>query len=104
MEHLAKNMPDDVWLTSFRSLATDPEKPIHVTFNGVGRDQIQVSEMVLRTQNAVDLESVSLVGSGEKMFEKTTGIEFEMGGDIVGTAEKKKKATTEEGDAKEKKS
>ena len=29
MEHLSKNMPNEVWLTSFKSIATDPEKPHH---------------------------------------------------------------------------
>lgn len=91
MEHLSVNTPSNVWLTSFRSSAVDPEKPIHITFNGVGQSQTLVSEMMLRTQNATDLESVTLVGSQEKLFEKTSGIEFEMGGDIVDTAEKKRK-------------
>ena len=100
MEHLATNTPDNVWLTSFRANAPDPEKPIHITFNGVGRTQIDVSEMMMRTQNARDLESVNLVGTQEKMFEKVTGIEFEMGGDIVDTAEKKKKPAGSEKEEK----
>lgn len=91
MEHLSMNTPSNVWLTSFRSVASDPEKPIHITFNGVGESQTDVSEMTMRTQNALDLESVNLVGSQEKLFEKVTGFEFEIGGDIVDTAEKKKK-------------
>ena len=100
MNHLSVNTPNDVWLTSFRSAATDVEKPIHITFNGVGRTQTDVSEMMMRTQNARDLEAVNLVGSQEKLFEKVSGIEFEMGGDIVGTAEKKKKALKDEKDEK----
>ncbi len=92
MGHLSVNTPNDVWLTSFRSAAPDPEKPIHITFNGVGRTQTDVGQMMMRTQNSFDLEGVSLVGSQEKLFEKVSGIEFEMGGDIVDTAEKKKKA------------
>lgn len=91
MDHLSRNTPSNVWLTSFRSVAVDPEKPIHVSFNGVGQSQTLVSEMMLRTQNSLDLEGVTLVGSQEKMFEKSTGIEFELAGDIVDTAEKKKK-------------
>ena len=86
MEHLSHNTPTNVWLTAFRSNAIDPEKPIHITFNGVGQTQTLVSEMMLRTQNATDLEGVTLVGSQEKMFEKSTGIEFEMSGDIIDTA------------------
>ena len=95
MGHLSVNTPNDVWLTSFRSTSPDPEKPIHITFNGVGRTQTDVSEMMMRTQNARDLESVNLVGSQEKPFEKVTGMEFEIAGDIVGTAEKKRKSVTE---------
>jgi len=100
MEHLAVNTPNNVWLTSFRSSAVDPEKPIHITFNGVGQNQTLVSEMMLRTQNAADLESVNMVDSREKLFEKTYGFEFEMSGDIVDTAEKKKKPM--DGDKEEK--
>jgi hypothetical protein len=70
----------------------DAEKPIHVTFNGVSRTQTDASEMLLRMQNAEDLESVNLGGTQEKLLEKTTAYEFELNGDIVGTAEKKKKA------------
>lgn len=91
MGHLSVNTPSDVWLTSFRSTAPDPEKPIHITFNGVGKTQSDVGEMMKRTQNSFDLESVNLVGSQEKPFEKVTGMEFEIAGDIVDTAEKKKK-------------
>ncbi|HLO99993.1 MAG TPA: PilN domain-containing protein [Fimbriimonas sp.] len=95
MEHLSTNTPPNVWLTSFRSVALDAEKPIRITFNGVGQTQTDVSEMMLRTQNAADLESVNLVGSQERVVEKTTAIEFEMGGDIVGTAKKKPKPVAE---------
>lgn len=95
MEHLSTNTPHNVWLTSFRSVAIDPEKPIRITFNGVGQTQTDVSEMMLRTQNATDLESVNLVGSQERVVDKTTAIEFEMGGDIVGTAQKKAKKEIE---------
>ena len=100
MEHLSFNTPQNVWLTSFRSSAVDPEKPIHITFNGVGQSQIDVSQMMMRTQNSRDLESVSLVGTQEKLFDKVTGIEFEMAGDIVDTAEKKKKAAGTEKEEK----
>ena len=91
MGHLSVNTPENVWLTSFKSTGYDAEKPIHITFDGVGKTQTDVSEMMMRTQNARDLEAVNLVTTQEKLFEKVTGIEFEMGGDIVDTAEKKKK-------------
>ena len=100
MQHLAVNTPDDVWLTSFRSNGPDPEKPIHISFNGVGKTQTDVSQMMKRIQNSRDLESVNLVGSQEKQFEKVTGIEFEMGGDIVDTAEKKKKPASSDKEEK----
>ncbi len=100
MEHLASNTPSNVWLTSLRSSAVDPEKPIHISFNGVGQSQTLVSEMLLRTQNAPDLESVNLVGSQEKMYEKSTGIEFELAADIIDTAEKKKKVEDKDKEGK----
>ena len=92
MGHLAVNTTSDVWLTAFRSTSTDPEKPIHIIFNGVGKTQNDVSQMMMRTQNALDLEGVILVGTQEKPFEKVTGMEFEIAGDIVGTAQKKRKS------------
>lgn len=101
LQHLTINTPSDVWLTSVRATMLDPEKPIHITFGGVGRNQTLVSEMMLRLQNSPELETVSLVRSSEKVLEKTAGIEFEIGGDIVGTVEKKPKKVEEEGEKKE---
>jgi Tfp pilus assembly protein PilN len=86
MGHLAVNTPPNVWLISMRAMMTDPKQPIHLTITGVGKTQADASEMLLRCQNAKDLESVNLVGTTERVLEKSSAVEFEIGGDIVGTA------------------
>lgn len=96
MVHLTRNTPSNVWLTQVRSVAVDIEKPIQVTFNGIGKSNTEAGEMMLRMQNSADLESVNLVGTSEKQLEKTTAFDFEIKGDIVGTAEKKKDTGKEE--------
>lgn len=90
MQHLSTNTPPEVWLTGLRSLASDGEKPINLSIVGVAKTQANVSEFALRWQNALDLEAANLRYSQEKMLDKLQAIEFEVGGDIVGTAEKKK--------------
>ena len=92
MNHLAVNTPPNTWLTNLRSASSDPEKPIVVSVVGVAKSQTDVSEFVLRWQNAKDVESANLHYSQEKLLEKSQAVEFEVGGEIVGTAEKKKAA------------
>jgi Tfp pilus assembly protein PilN len=92
MGHLTTNTPPNVWLTSMRAMMTDPKNPIKVTWRGVGKSQADASEMLLRLQNAKDLEAVNLVGTNEKVLDKTSAIEFEIGGDIIGTAEPEPKS------------
>jgi Tfp pilus assembly protein PilN len=96
MVHLTRNTPTNVWLTQVRSVAVDIEKPIQVTFNGIGKSNTEAGEMMLRMQNSADLEAVNLVGTAEKQLEKTTAFDFEIRGDIVGTAEKQKDTAKEE--------
>lgn len=92
MDHLAVNTPTDCWLTNIRSLSSDPEKPITISVVGVAKSQTNVSEFVLRWQNAKDVEGGNLRYSQEKLLDKTQAVEFEVGGDILGTADKKKNA------------
>ncbi len=95
MKHLATNTPANVWLTSLRAQAGDPEKPIGLSIIGLAKTQAEMAEFTLRTQNAKDLEAVSMKYSQEKVLEATTAVEFEVGGEIVGTAEKKRNAEGE---------
>jgi Tfp pilus assembly protein PilN len=87
MNHLTVNTPPNIWLTSMRAMMTDPKSPIRITWRGVGKSQADASEMLLRLQNAKDLEGVNLVGTSERILDKVAGIEFEISGDIIGTAE-----------------
>lgn len=98
MDHLTRNTPPDVWLTQVRAVSTEPDKPIHVTFNGIGKTQTNASETLLRFQNSTVLESVNLGGTTEKLLEKNVGYEFEISADIVDTAEKKKDSEKKEGE------
>ena len=95
MKHLATNTPENVWLTALRAQAGDPEKPIGLSIIGLAKTQAEMAEFTLRTQNAKDLEAVSMKYSQEKVLEATTAVEFEVGGEIVGTAEKKRNAEGE---------
>lgn len=89
--HFAVNTPADVWVSSMRTMITDPKQPIRVTLMGVAKTQTDASEMMLRVQNSKDLESVNLVGTQERLLEKISAVEYEIAGDIVGTAEAPKK-------------
>jgi Tfp pilus assembly protein PilN len=89
LEHLTVNTPPDGYYTTIRSVASDPKKPIEVTFNGVCSSQATVSEMVMRTQNSRDLEAVNLEGSREKPIDKLSAIEFTIRGNITDSAEVK---------------
>jgi Tfp pilus assembly protein PilN len=96
LDHLKFQTPKDTWLTAMRSTAADPAKPITVTFAGMGFAQDPIAEFILRMQNAQDIENVNLVFTNEKMIQQTRAIEFQVSGDIVGTAEQKAKDKTDE--------
>ncbi|MER3496676.1 MAG: hypothetical protein C4320_07855 [Armatimonadota bacterium] len=85
MAHLATNTPQASWLTGMRCSA-DAEHPISLSLAGVGRQQADAAEFMLRTQNARDLENVQLRFTQEKMLGTSSAIEFEVGADIVDTA------------------
>jgi Tfp pilus assembly protein PilN len=91
MQHVAQNTPGATWLTAMRVTATDPTKPITVSFVGVAPAQEPIGEFILRIQNSKDLESVNLKYSQEKLLQTSKGIEFEVTADIVGTADQKPK-------------
>lgn len=96
LAHLKHQMPPHTWLTSIRCTATDPAQPIGVSFHGMGMAQNPIAEFILRMQNAEDLENVNLRFTAEKLVQNTKGIEFEVAGTIVGTAEQKPKNNTDD--------
>lgn len=89
LDHLSRNMPDSVWLTNLRCVASDPTKPIQLTLNGLSVTQEGVGDLILRTQRSAELENVQLKFTQEKIVETSKGIEFEIAADLVGTAAKK---------------
>lgn len=95
LAHLAVNTPQTTWMTAIRSTAADPEKPIAISFIGIGGHQEGVSEFILRLQNQTDLENVNLKYTQEKPMTDTVGIEFEVNADLAGSAEKKPKGDKE---------
>ncbi|RYG88876.1 hypothetical protein EON77_00050 [bacterium] len=94
MQHMTTNTPRGAWLTSVRCVA-QPDKPVSIALGGVGQDQSEAAEFMMRLQNDPDLDNVQLNFTQEKMLDKTSAIEFEVGADITGT-EPPVKATTEE--------
>jgi Tfp pilus assembly protein PilN len=90
--HLAVNTPQSAWLTAIRCQGNDPTKPIRVSFVGLATSQSPVGEFMLRLQNQPDLENVTLGFTNEKMATNGKGIEFQIDGDLAGSAEQKIKA------------
>jgi Tfp pilus assembly protein PilN len=96
LNHLLVQMPDSTWLTGIRCQAPDPTKPIEVGFLGMSADQQRVGEFILRLQNCPDLESVNLKQTVEKQVNEGNGIEFEVTGNVVGSATAKPKDESKE--------
>ncbi len=95
LQHMTLNTPSGTWLTAVRC-TVEAEKPVSISLAGVGKDQAHAAEFMMRVQNASDLENVHLNFTQEKMLEKESAIEFEVGGDIVGTTPPVKASTEEE--------
>ena len=71
MQHIAQNTPPNAWLTAMRVTASDPTKPISVSFVGVAPAQEPIGEFILRVQNCKDLEAVNLKYTQEKLVNTT---------------------------------
>lgn len=94
MQHMTLNTPSGAWLTAVRCTA-ELDKPVSISLSGVGKDQAQAAEFMMRVQNASDLENVQLLFTQEKMMEEENAIEFEVGADIVDTMPPVKVSTEE---------
>ncbi len=92
LQHISTQTPEKAWLTSMRAMATDPTKPISISFLGIAAAQAPIGEYMERLQNSADLEAVTLKYSQEKLSVGFKGIEFEIAADIAGSAEAKKVA------------
>ncbi|CAN5506653.1 hypothetical protein BH11ARM1_BH11ARM1_08840 [soil metagenome] len=91
LTHFENQMPKDTWLTQIRSVGSDPEKPIAITLNGLSMSQDPISEFILRTQNEPDLSSIALGFTNERVGAYGQTIEFEIGGELAGSAPDKTK-------------
>lgn len=89
LDHLVVNVPDQTWLTAIRCQSQDATKPVSVSFIGVAASQEQVSEFILRMQGSADLSGLNLRFTQEKVVTEGNGIEFEVAGELVGSADKK---------------
>jgi Tfp pilus assembly protein PilN len=89
LKHLAVQTPSKTWLTGIRCSAQDPTKPVQVSFIGMAANQDLVGDFILRLQNCTDLESVNLKYTQEKVVAEGIGIEYEVAGDLAGTAQAK---------------
>lgn len=88
LDHISKQTPDQTWLTAIRCVASDPVKPVTVTFAGLSNKQLLVGEYILRLQACPDLSNVQLRFTAEKMVVSGRRIEFEIMSDVEGTADK----------------
>lgn len=91
LKHLATQTPVDAWLTTIRCTASDPAKPILLTFSGLAKAQGPVGEFILRLQTCDDLDKVSLHFTNERTVGETKGTEFEIGAELAGSAPDKPK-------------
>ena len=100
LQHLTLNTPQGSWLTAVRCTGSDATKPVTLSFAGVGHDQADAAEFMMRVQNAPDLENVQLRFTQEKILDKSTAIEFEVGADIAGTTPEQPKKKDDGKEAK----
>ena len=84
LTHLATNTPRETWMLTLRSSADQPDQPVKVTFNGMSTAQAPIGELLLRTQNCVDLENVNLSYTEERQNNSRRAIQFEFAATLVG--------------------
>lgn len=90
MNHLAANTPEGIWLTNIRCQTPDPTKGTMVQFTGNSVNQDLVGAFILRMDASEDLEDVELKFTQERIIEGGKAIEFEITGQVVGTAPPKR--------------
>lgn len=90
LDHLSRQTPEATWLTGLRCSASDPTKPVQVTFAGLSEKQELIGDFILRLQSCPDLANVALRFTDEKPAANTHDIEFEITSDVQGTAEEVK--------------
>jgi Tfp pilus assembly protein PilN len=93
LQHLTRNTPTGVWLTSLRGSSDDLKKPIAVTLDGKGGDQKLIADLILRAQALPDLANVNLKYSELRQDASVNDIAFEVSADVAGTDPQAAKTT-----------
>jgi Tfp pilus assembly protein PilN len=97
LTRLQTQTPIDTWLTGLQCPQVPDDQPISLVFSGTGRSQEPISEFILRAQNQPYLDSVQLHFTQEKRAASGgKAIDFEMGAQISGSAEKKESLDQEQ--------
>lgn len=96
LKHLTSQTPNEMWLTTIRSTATDPKNPIMISFSGMTVRQELVGEFMLRLQGCPDLTNVNLKQTQEKPVQQGSQLEFQVDSSLKDTEEQKKVAIKED--------
>lgn len=96
LDHLSRQTPDSTWLTGVRCTASDPTKPVNITFEGLSTRQELVGDFIERLQSCPDMTNVTLKYTMEKLVAAGRDIEFQVTADIEGSAEVQKDETKKE--------
>ena len=90
LDHLTHNMPEGVWLTRVSCQRMTPGEPIQVSLKGLSTTNEAVGYLIIRLEASEDLEDSELVFTQERRTEKGKALEFEIKGNLVGSAPPKK--------------
>ena len=95
LDHLTHNMPEGVWLTRVSCQRMSPANPVEVSLKGLSTTNEAVGYLIIRLEASEDLDESELVYTQERRTEKGKALEFEIKGNLVGSAPPK---TTVEAD------
>lgn len=92
MQHLRDNMPEGVWLTGVTCQKQNPADPIAVSLKGLSTTQEAVGHLIIRVEMSNDIDNPELVFTQERRTENGKALEFEVKGQLAGSAEESKKS------------
>lgn len=91
LTHLRTNMPEGVWLTGVVCQRQSPGDPINVSLKGMSTTQEAVGYLILRIETSKDFDKPELVFTQERRTENGKALEFEVKGQLAGSAPVEKK-------------
>lgn len=86
LQHLRDNMPEGVWLTGVTCQKQNPTDPIAVSFKGLSTTQEAVGHLIIRVDMSKDIDNPELVFTQERRTENGKALEFEVKGQLAGSA------------------